>query len=243
MDGVLIIDKPKGITSHDVVQRVRRILGIKRVGHAGTLDPEATGVLPILIGKATKISRFLMDSNKEYLCRMRLGMKTDTGDSTGRVISISYGPFPSRREMDKVFERFSGRILQVPPMYSAIKIKGRPLYSLARKGIEIERKAREVFIHSLDILDIEDPDVSFRVLCSKGTYIRALVSDIGDALGVGGHLVSLRRTMAGGFGIDDSISLEGLEEDWKDGGLSRGLYTIEEALSGRQVIIKNSLQK
>lgn len=233
MDGVLNIDKPIGLTSHDVVKKVRRILGIKKAGHTGTLDPEATGVLPILIGKATKISRFLMDSDKEYLCKMRLGVKTDTGDSTGRIISISPGTFPSEEEICKVFKKFSGKILQIPPMHSAIKIKGRPLYSLARKGIEIERKAREVMIHRLDILDIKGPEVSFRVLCSKGTYIRSLVSDIGDALSVGAHIVSLRRTLAGRFRIEDSISLEELEESWKDGRLSKGYYTIEQALSGK----------
>ncbi|MEK6693472.1 MAG: tRNA pseudouridine(55) synthase TruB, partial [Nitrospirota bacterium] len=132
MDGVLNIDKPRGITSHDVVQRVRRILRIKKVGHTGTLDPEATGVLPVLVGKATKISRFLINSDKEYIATMMLGIKTDTGDSKGRVISEASGPFPSEKEIRSVFEGFTGKIPQVPPMYSAIKVNGMPLYSLAR---------------------------------------------------------------------------------------------------------------
>lgn len=233
MDGVLNIDKPKGITSHDVVTRVRRILRIKKVGHTGTLDPEATGVLPVLIGKATKISQFLINSDKEYLGEMRLGVKTDTGDVTGKIISISSCPFPSEKQIRRVFEGFIGKILQIPPMYSAIKVKGMPLYSLARKGIEVERKAREVIIHRLDILKIEGHSVIFRVLCSKGTYIRALVSDIGDVLRVGGHLVSLRRTVSGRFRIEDSICLEELEEGFKEGKIDKGFYTIEQALKER----------
>lgn len=230
MDGVLNINKPKGITSHDVVNRVRRILRIKKVGHTGTLDPEATGVLPILIGKATKISRFLINSDKEYLFEMRLGVKTDSGDTTGKIVSISPNPIPSESEIRKVLRRFTGKILQVPPMYSAIKVKGRPLYNLAREGIEIERKAREVIIHSLDILRIEGPSILCRVRCSKGTYIRSLVSDIGDALDVGGHLVSLKRTVAGRFRIEDSIDLEELEKNYREGRIDRGFYTIEQAL-------------
>lgn len=231
MDGVLNIDKPRGITSHDVVQRVRRILRIKKVGHTGTLDPEATGVLPVLVGKATKISRFLINSDKEYIATMMLGIKTDTGDSKGRVISEASGPFPSEKEIRSVFEGFTGRILQIPPMYSAIKVNGMPLYSLARKGIEVERKAREITVYSLDIRNIESTLITFRVHCSKGTYIRTLVSDIGDALGVGGHLVSLRRIVAGKFRIEDSVSLKELEEGYKNGNMVKGFYTVENALS------------
>jgi tRNA pseudouridine55 synthase len=231
MDGVLNIDKPRGITSHDVVNRVRRILRIKKVGHTGTLDPEATGVLPVLVGKATKISRFLINSDKEYIATMMLGIKTDTGDSKGRVISEASGPFPSEREIRSVFEGFTGSILQIPPMYSAIKVNGMPLYSLARKGIEVERKAREVTVYSLDIRNIESTLITFRVHCSKGTYIRTLVSDIGDALGVGGHLVSLRRIVSGKFRIEDSVSLKELEEGYKNGNMVKGFYTVENALS------------
>lgn len=231
MDGVLNIDKPRGITSHDVVQRVRRILRIKKVGHTGTLDPEATGVLPVLVGKATKISRFLINSDKEYIATMMLGIKTDTGDSKGRVISEASGPFPSEKEIRSVFEGFTGRIPQVPPMYSAIKVNGMPLYSLARKGIEVERKAREITVYSLDVRNIESTLITFRVHCSKGTYIRTLVSDIGDALGVGGHLVSLRRIVAGKFRIEDSVSLKELEEGYKNGNMVKGFYTVENALS------------
>lgn len=231
MDGVLNIDKPRGITSHDVVQRVRRILRIKKVGHTGTLDPEATGVLPVLVGKATKISRFLINSDKEYVATMMLGIKTDTGDSKGTVISEASGPFPSEKEIRSVFEGFTGRIPQVPPMYSAIKVNGMPLYSLARKGIEVERKAREITVYSLDVRNIESTLITFRVHCSKGTYIRTLVSDIGDALGVGGHLVSLRRIVAGKFRIEDSVSLKELEEGYKNGNMVKGFYTVENALS------------
>ena len=231
MDGVLNIDKPRGITSHDVVQRVRRILRIKKVGHTGTLDPEATGVLPVLVGKATKISRFLINSDKEYIATMMLGIKTDTGDSKGRVISEASGPFPSEKEIRSVFEGFTGKIPQVPPMYSAIKVNGMPLYSLARKGIEVERKAREITVYSLDVRNIESTLITFRVHCSKGTYIRTLVSDIGDALGVGGHLVSLRRIVAGKFRIEDSVSLKELEEGYKNGNMVKGFYTVENALS------------
>lgn len=230
MDGVLNIDKPKGLTSNDVVKRVRRILCIKKAGHTGTLDPEATGVLPVLVGKATKISQYLINSDKEYLCKMQMGVKTDTGDSTGMVISKYSGVFPSEIEIHRTFEKFAGKILQIPPMYSAIKIKGRPLYSLARKGIEIERKAREVIIHNIEILSINGNSIIFRVFCSKGTYIRTLVSDIGDIMGVGGHLISLRRTIAGKFRIEDSIDLEELEDSYKRGKIAKGFYTIEQTL-------------
>lgn len=230
MDGVLNIDKSKGLTSNDVVKRVKRILCIKKAGHTGTLDPEATGVLPVLVGKATKISQYLINSDKEYSCKMELGVKTDTGDSAGMVISRYSGTFPSEIEICRTFKKFTGRILQIPPMYSAIKVNGRPLYSLARKGIEIERKAREVIIHNIEILSINGNSITFKVLCSKGTYIRTLVSDIGDILGVGGYLVSLRRTIAGKFRIEDSIDIKELEDSYKRGKIARGFYTIEEAL-------------
>lgn len=208
MDGVININKPKGITSHDVVKRVKRILGAKKVGHGGTLDPEATGVLPILVGKATKISCFLINSDKEYIGIMKLGEETDTLDATGKVISEFSGPLPTEGEIIEAFSRFLGKIPQIPPMYSAKKIRGSPLYVLARRGINVEREAKEVTIYSLDLLKIEPPFVTFRALCSKGTYVRSLVSEIGKALGCGAYLSSLVRTRVGDLRIEDSISIE-----------------------------------
>lgn len=221
MNGILIIDKPAGITSHDVVARVRRILKTKRVGHTGTLDPFATGVMVILVGQATRLAQFLDKDEKEYEALVRFGFETDTGDGTGSPKSR----VPSPRSLDaesvsKVLSGFTGEIEQVPPMYSAKKVEGKKLYELARKGETIERKPVSVTISKLEIIYDLGPedmglgtwDMGLRVVCSAGTYIRTLAEDIGRRVGVGAHLAELRRTRAGKFSIEQSLTLDTLSE-------------------------------
>ncbi|MBC7962564.1 MAG: tRNA pseudouridine(55) synthase TruB [Steroidobacteraceae bacterium] len=217
INGFVIIDKPAGITSHDVVSRVRRIAGTRRVGHTGTLDPFATGVLPIAVNDGTKAIPFLDEGVKCYEALMQLGVATDTLDMTGKVISELDCSSVSRELLLNAFAQFTGNISQIPPMYSAIKQGGQPLYKLARQGQQVERAARQVEIHSLDLLSFTSPFVSFRVTCSRGTYIRTLADDIGALLGCGACLKELRRTASGPFLLQSSISLETLESVFKEG--------------------------
>jgi tRNA pseudouridine55 synthase len=228
MDGVLIIDKPAGLTSHDVVARVRRILRERRVGHTGTLDPFATGVLVLLVGRATRLAQFLSGADKEYEALIRFGYATETGDREGAPRSraedgptVERVPDWSEREIEAAFDALRGEIEQVPPMYSAKKVKGKKLYEMARRGQEIERAAVRVKIHELEALQASGPllrrnedgtcDLRVRVLCSAGTYVRTLAESIGARLGVGAHLAALRRTRAGQFSLEDAITLEELE--------------------------------
>ncbi|MDD5634569.1 MAG: tRNA pseudouridine(55) synthase TruB [Candidatus Omnitrophica bacterium] len=209
LSGILIVDKEKNMTSHDVVQFVRRKFSIKKVGHAGTLDPNATGVLVLLLGDATKLSAGLIMDEKEYEAVMKLGEKTDSGDCRGKIVR-KIDVNISADVIRKIFLEFTGEIEQVPPMVSAKSVGGKRLYKLALKGIEVERKAQKIFIKKLEIKKIELPYISFDVICSKGTYIRQLADDIGERLGSGGHLTELRRTRSGRFSIDRSISFEKL---------------------------------
>ncbi|MER3429646.1 MAG: tRNA pseudouridine(55) synthase TruB [Blastocatellia bacterium] len=217
MDGILIVDKPGGPTSHDVVARIRRIFGVKRVGHTGTLDPFATGVLVVLIGQATRLLRFFEKDKKEYEAIIRFGAETDTGDLTGRAISKS----KTEEEITQILQqadwyglaaKFRGKIKQVPPMYSAKKIAGQKLYELARNGIEIQRRAVEITIDEISltpmVADRCTPEAELRVRCSAGTYIRTLAEEIGRAVGIGAHLSSLRRTRAGSFSLQDAVRME-----------------------------------
>lgn len=243
MDGILIIDKPAGITSHDVVARCRRILKTKRIGHTGTLDPFATGVMVILVGKATRLAQFLDKDTKEYEAIVRFGFETDTGDRTGEAKSIPNSKFKIQKvEMEEVLENFRGEIEQTPPMYSAKKVDGKKLYELARKGIEIERKAVKVKIYELELMENgkwktennsepETRDIGFKVLCSAGTYIRTLAEDIGRQLETGAHLAELRRTKAGKFGIEKTVTLEKLEEIVSANKLEEVLISMNEAVS------------
>lgn len=210
MDGFIVINKPAGITSHDVVSSVRRILQLKKVGHTGTLDPFATGVLPIATGEATKAINFLDESTKEYLAVMHLGIGTDTQDYTGEIISKADYRHITHDEVEKVFSSFVGTIKQIPPMYSAVKQSGIPLYKLARQGVDVHREPREVRIISLNVEQINLPRISFRIRCSRGTYVRTFANDLGVRLGCGAHLTALQRTMSGMFTLDKSISLETL---------------------------------
>jgi tRNA pseudouridine55 synthase len=236
VNGILIIDKPEAMTSHDVIARVRRILGTRRVGHTGTLDPFATGVMVLLVGKATRLAQFLDKDEKEYEAVIQFGFETDTGDRTGKrnaecgVRSAEFDP--ADHDWERVFSRFRGEIMQTPPMYSAKKVEGKKLYELARKGIEITRQAVPVFIRNLDVLSHEfrapHSALRIRVVCSAGTYIRTLAEDIGRAVGTGAHLAELRRTRAGRFSIDQAKTLDQLETA---NGPGAELIPITEAVS------------
>jgi tRNA pseudouridine55 synthase len=231
MNGILIIDKPAGITSHDVVANVRRTLKQKKVGHTGTLDPFATGVLPVALGEATKIISHLDESVKEYRAVMRLGISTDTQDLTGSVLQQKDSGHITGDMIQKAMAEFIGTIPQVPPMFSAVKQGGIPLYKRARLGEEIERAARQITIHSLSLDNVQLPLVSFTVRCSRGTYVRTLANDLGDALGCGAHLVELRRTKSGIFSEDYAIPLDTLQEIFVDGSLADHLILPLRALS------------
>jgi len=239
VEGVLNINKPAGWTSHDVVAKIRRLLKIQKVGHTGTLDPQATGVLPVCLGKGTKIIEFLIDSEKEYDAVLHLGQETDTQDATGKVLRsepVHYSDADtinfegSFRSIPDAFRSFVGPYGQIPPMYSAIKVNGEPLYKAARAGKVIERKAREVSILGLQLHARQGNDISFSVSCSKGTYIRTLCADIGEKLGVGGHLLSLRRTRSGNFHLCDSIEMDDLYELNAKGALETTLYSLNDVL-------------
>ncbi len=212
MNGVLVIDKPVGPTSHDVVAKVRKLLKEKAIGHTGTLDPAATGVLPLVVGGATKIARFLTGGDKTYDAVIALGTTTTTLDGEGEVLEtkpVTCTP----AEVEVALKSFVGPIEQVPPMYSAKKIDGKRLYELARKGVEVEREAKKVTIYTLDVRRVELPLVELSVCCSAGTYVRVLAQDLGVKLGCGGHLKQLRRTVAGPFSLADAVTLEALATD------------------------------
>ena len=209
-DGVLLVDKPSGPTSHDVVAKVRRHFQIKKVGHGGTLDPMATGLLIILLGKGTKLSGQIMGSDKVYEGTMRLGISTDTQDGDGQVVSERDSSAVTRDQLLEEMKKRTGDLQQVPPMVSAIKKDGVPLYKLARRGQTVEREPRLIHVYQFHLIDFAPPVVSFRLRCTKGTYVRTLCADIGDALGCGAHLASLRRTESGTFRLADSISLDDL---------------------------------
>ncbi len=215
MNGIINVYKEKGYTSHDVVARLRGILKTKKIGHTGTLDPDAVGVLPVCVGNATKVADILTDRDKEYICEMRLGVTTDTLDMTGKVLTESPQTAVMSldgRDIQKVIESFTGGIMQVPPMYSALKVNGRKLCDLARQGVEIERKPRPVTIHYIEILSMCLPVIKFRVECSKGTYIRTLCDDIGRTLGVGAAMESLVRSRVGRFVLEDARTLDEIEK-------------------------------
>lgn len=210
MDGVLVVDKPSGRTSFDVVRDVRNLLKIKKVGHTGTLDPMATGVLPLCLGEATKIAGLLTESEKAYDAVIKLGAETDTLDAEGKVISESPVPPLTPALLESVLEKFRGSYLQTPPMYSAVKIGGKRLYELARKGEEVERVARPVTVHSLELRDFNATELTVSVACSKGFFVRTLAQELGRALGTGAHLKALRRTKSGPFSLAMAVPLDRL---------------------------------
>lgn len=216
MNGIISIDKPQGWTSQDVTARLRRVFNTRRIGHGGTLDPMATGVLPVFVGRATRGVEFFEHAEKTYEAVVRLGVTTDTEDITGTVLTEQEASV-TREEFETVLPRFRGEILQVPPMYSAIKVNGQKLYDLARKGREVERQPRPITIHRLELAEFSGNEARITVECSKGTYIRTLCKDIGEALGCGGCMAALRRTRAGEYTIADSVPLEKLLADSEAG--------------------------
>ena len=211
MNGIVIVDKPQGWTSQDVTARLRRVFSTRRIGHGGTLDPMATGVLPVFVGRATRGVEFFEHAEKTYETVLRLGLTTDTEDITGEKLEEREVSFTSER-LEEVLERFRGDILQIPPMYSALKVNGQKLYDLARKGRTVERQPRPITIHELTLLEEGQETLRLRVRCSKGTYIRTLCKDIGEALGCGGCMEALRRVSAGEYGIAEAVPLQQLLE-------------------------------
>lgn len=250
MDGILNINKPAGMTSHDVVARLRRILHEKKVGHTGTLDPDATGVLPICLGKATKIIQFLQEDDKGYEGTMALGIATDTLDASGKILDIWDIAHVNRDDVKRVFSGFVGEIEQIPPMVSALKVQGERLYKIARQGKTIDRKPRRIHIHELELLDfrtvtrdiessgversVSCVELDFRVRCSRGTYVRSLAADTGNALGCGAHLSRLIRTKSGIFQLSDSIKLEEIQAEPERA--ARVMLSMDDALSHLSVI-------
>ena len=230
IDGVLIIKKEAGWTSHDVVAKVRHLLGEVKVGHAGTLDPAATGVLPVLIGRGTRIAEYLVEWDKEYRAVLRLGETTDTQDATGTVLTRCATDSVTPEAIHEVVGRFHGPIEQVPPMYSAVKVGGVPLYKSARAGKTIARDARTIVIHALEVEAIQARDVTLRIVCSKGTYVRTLCADIGEALGVGGHMFALERRRVGPLTIDHALTVDEIVTRHALGRIGDDLLSLDRAL-------------
>jgi tRNA pseudouridine55 synthase len=237
MDGLLIVDKPEGITSLDVVRGIKHRYGLKKAGHIGTLDPFATGVLPIVINEGTKLVPFLEQGPKEYEATLKLGEETTTDDCTGQVVLKQDWKDVQPETVEPLLRTFLGKIHQIPPMFSAVKMQGIPLYRLARKGIEVERKQREVEIYKIQTEEMELPLVHFRILCSKGTYIRTLGRDIGRKAGCGAHLVRLRRIRSGPFTLDQAISWERMKELTVPDALSPWLISLNAALPSLPEVI------
>lgn len=210
--GILLLDKPIGMTSNAALQTVKRLFMAKKAGHTGSLDPLASGMLPLCFGEATKFAQFLLDTDKHYLVTAKLGVKTTTGDAEGEVIATHNVPNFTKNEIEDVIAKFRGDIEQLPSMYSAIKHQGEPLYKLARAGLTVEREKRPVTIYKLDLLEVNPTELSFYVHCSKGTYIRTLIEDIGDALNIGAHVIKLRRTAVGHYKTAEMVTLETLDE-------------------------------
>lgn len=232
--GIIVIDKPTGRSSNHVLQQVKRLFDAKKAGHTGNLDPLATGVLPICLGEATKISSYLLDSDKSYRVRCQLGVMTDSGDADGQEISQHQLPNVTQQEFEQTLQSFIGQQQQVPPMFSALKHQGQPLYKLARQGVEVERKPRTVIIYDIQLIELNTDSFTLDVRCSKGTYIRTLVEDISHELGSGGHVTLLRRTEAAGYNLENAITIEQLEKIASEGldELDKLLMNSGDALNG-----------
>ena len=233
MDGILIVNKPKGYTSHDVVNVIRKKLNIKKVGHTGTLDPNATGVLPILIGQATKISKYLIEHNKTYIAELKLGEKSDTGDTEGDIIEKKVIPNINEEQIKNVLNSFIGKQEQIPPMYSAIKVNGKKAYEYARKNKEIKLEPRNIEIYSIELINFKDNSIKFQVSCSKGTYIRVLCEDIAEKLGTVGLMQNLERTQVDKFDIEKAILLNDINEQT----INEKIISIEDYFKEKKEII------
>ena len=235
--GLLLINKPKGFTSHDVVNVIRKTLNIKKVGHTGTLDPNATGVLPILIGNATKASKYLVEHKKEYIATLKIGEKTDTGDSEGTIIEKRETIKLEKEKVEKVLKQFLGKQIQIPPMHSAIKVNGKKLYEYARNGQVVEIPKREIEIHEIELKEINENNIIvFRVICSKGTYIRTLCEDIAKKLGTIGYMENLIRTKVNNYSINNAVELENIDEKT----IKNSIISIERIFEATEKIDINS---
>ena len=221
ISGIVVLDKANGLSSNAALQEVKRLYEANKAGHAGSLDPLATGVLPVCLGEATKVSQFLLDSDKRYRARIKLGIRTDTGDSEGSIIERNEGISVSRKAIERALTKFKGEVEQVPPMHSAIKMNGVPLYKLARKGIAVEREPRLVTLYQICLVEFVNSELELEISCSKGTYIRTIADDLGQELGCGAHVIELRRTQAGVFTEKDSISAEELALEKENRGLDK----------------------
>lgn len=235
--GILLLDKPLGMTSNAALQAVKRLFRARKAGHTGSLDPLASGLLPLCFGDATKVSAFLLDADKRYRVGVRLGIRTTTGDAEGTVVERRAVTAVEPDRLQAALQRFTGPLLQVPPMHSAVKYQGQPLYKLAHKGIEVERQAREVVVYELRQLGYDGDRLDLEIACSKGTYIRTLAEDIGEALGTGAHVIELRRIAAGPFQAEQMVSLAQLEAAAQDGeALAARLLPMEAALAHWPVV-------
>jgi len=242
VSGVLVVDKPVGLTSHDVVQIIRRGTGIRRAGHTGTLDPRASGVLVVLVGPAVRLSEYVSASDKRYQATVHLGSSTDTYDAEGMITGSAPWESITEEMFDEVLQNFVGEIEQVPPPYSAVKVKGKKAYDIAREGEEVELEPRKINVYSLDILEWAPPEVVIDVYCSSGTYVRSLANDLGNDLGCGAHLIGLRRTKSGRFTLRDAIPMRRLQEAFDSGTWYRHLIPAAEALSEWVMIELNADQ-
>ncbi len=231
MDGIILVNKPIGMTSHDVVNQLRRILHTKKIGHCGTLDPMATGLLVVCVNKATKVLQFLMNDEKVYTAALALGKMTDTYDQEGKVIEEKDVPILTKEEVTEVLNSFLGESMQVPPMYSALKVNGKKLYEYAREGKQVEVEPRKIVIHEIELVSYQDSEIVFRCRCSKGTYIRSLCVDIASRLGTVGYMSALNREQVGVFSLEDSSTLEEIEAG------NYRLISLEKALSGYQSLM------
>lgn len=243
LNGIMLIDKPCDWTSHDVVGKLRGILHERRIGHSGTLDPMATGLLVVFVGRATRAVEFAEADSKEYIAGLRLGISTDTQDITGNTLKSS-NSLPSKAELEQALNAFKGEISQIPPMYSAIKVGGRKLYELARRGESVERKPRKVTIEKLEIVGENDGDYILDVVCSKGTYIRTLCNDIGDTLGCGGCMSSLRRVKAGAFSIEKAHTIDEIQAAADNGGLDEIIIPVDRLFSAYpELTVRDTAEK
>lgn len=227
VSGLIVLDKAPGLSSNSALQQVKRIFQASKAGHGGSLDPLATGVLPLCLGEATKVSRFLLDSDKKYRTRMKLGVRTDSGDSEGREIAVCEEFSVTREQVELALESFRGEIEQVPPMHSAVKVQGTPLYKLARSGRVVEREPRKVTVYAIALTEFAPPEIEIELACSKGTYIRTIADELGQMLGCGAHIIALRRLQAGGFGEEDCVTAGFLEQEKE----SKGLEGIDRYLA------------
>ena len=245
LNGIIVINKPKNYTSHDVVAKVKKLLNIKKVGHTGTLDPNATGVLPLLLNSGTKLSKYLIEHDKEYEVTLKLGIRTDTLDGEGKALEkkeVDKKMLENTKQIEKVLNSFTGKQTQVPPMYSAIKVKGKKLYEYARRGENVEVQPRQIEIYNIELqkVDIKKLEIEFKVQCSKGTYIRTLCEDIATKLGTIGYMKELNRTKVGKFGLEEAITIEKLEEYIENKKYEDlNIITMEELLKEKEKIVLN----